>query len=91
MNELLTNALKYAFPNDKKGNIEISLSQSTPELLTLKVADNGIGKIAGKSAEGTGFGTQLIQLLTQQLNGKMTEIIKEGTSVLFQFKLNSAV
>ena len=91
VNELLTNALKYAFPNDKKGNIEISLSQSTPELLTLKVADNGIGKIAGKSAEGTGFGTQLIQLLTQQLNGKMTEIIKEGTSVLFQFKLNSAV
>jgi two-component sensor histidine kinase len=91
VNELLTNALKYAFPNDKKGSIEISLSQSTPELLTLKVADNGIGKEAGKSAEGTGFGTQLIQLLTQQLNGKMTEIIKEGTSVLFQFKLNSAV
>ena len=91
VNELLTNALKYAFPNDKKGSIEISLSQSTPELLTLKVADNGIGKVAGKSAEGTGFGTQLIQLLTQQLNGKMTEIIKEGTSVLFQFKLNTSV
>ena len=91
VNELLTNALKYAFPNDTKGNIEISLSQSTPELLTLKVADNGIGKVPGKSPEGTGFGTQLIQLLTQQLNGKMTEIIKEGTSVLFQFKLNSAV
>ena len=91
VNELLTNALKYAFPNDKKGNIEISLSQSTPELLTLKVADNGIGKVVGKPAQGTGFGTQLIQLLTKQLNGKMTEIIKEGTSVLFQFKLNSAV
>ncbi|MEO6347447.1 MAG: histidine kinase dimerization/phosphoacceptor domain -containing protein, partial [Aquaticitalea sp.] len=47
VNELLTNALKYAFPEDGKGNILISLSQSTPETLTLKVADNGVGKILG--------------------------------------------
>ena len=90
VNELLTNALKYAFPENIKGNISISLSKSNPETLTLKVVDNGIGKITGLSPKGTGFGSQLIKLLTQQLNGEMTEDSKNGTSVLFHFKLNTA-
>lgn len=90
VNELLTNALKYAFPEDLKGKIQISLSQSSPDVLTLKVADNGVGKISGTSAKGTGFGSQLIQLLTQQLNGKMLETNDNGTSVEFQFKTKIA-
>ena len=90
VNELLTNALKYAFPNDVKGNILISLSQSTPETLTLKVADNGIGKVVGLVPKGTGFGKKLIHLLTQQLDGKMFEDHNNGTSILFQFKTKPA-
>ncbi|MGC1205665.1 MAG: histidine kinase dimerization/phosphoacceptor domain -containing protein, partial [Flavobacteriaceae bacterium] len=90
VNELLTNALKYAFPENLKGNISISLSKSNPETLTLKVVDNGIGKTAGLAPKGTGFGSQLIKLLTQQLNGKMTEENQNGTSVLFHFKLRAA-
>ncbi len=90
VNELLTNALKYAFPENGKGNILISLSQSTPETLTLKVADNGIGKTKDLAPKGTGFGSQLIKLLTQQLNGKMAEDNVNGTSVIFQFKTKSA-
>lgn len=90
VNELLTNALKYAFPDNAKGNISISLSKPNPETLTLKVVDNGIGKIVGLAPKGTGFGSQLIKLLTQQLNGEMEEDSQNGTSVLFHFKLNSA-
>jgi len=90
VNELLTNALKYAFPDGSQGKIEISLSRSNPETLTLKIADNGIGKTGGVSPTGTGFGTQLIQLLTQQLNGKMQEINDNGTAVIFQFKTKHA-
>jgi len=90
VNELLTNALKYAFPENGKGSILISLSQSTPETLTLKVADNGIGKTKDLAPKGTGFGSQLIKLLTQQLNGKMAEDNVNGTSVIFQFKTKSA-
>jgi len=90
VNELLTNALKYAFPENGKGSILISLSQSTPETLTLKVADNGIGKTTDLAPKGTGFGSQLIKLLTQQLNGKMAEDNVNGTSVIFQFKTKSA-
>ncbi len=90
VNELLTNALKYAFPESSKGNISISLSKSNSETLTLKVADNGIGKITGLASKGTGFGSQLIKLLTQQLNGEMTKDSEDGTSILFHFKLNTA-
>ncbi|WP_081988149.1 tetratricopeptide repeat-containing sensor histidine kinase [Psychroserpens jangbogonensis] len=90
VNELLTNALKYAFPKDSKGKIKISLIQSNPETLTLKVVDNGIGKTFGTAPKGTGFGSQLIKLLTQQLNGNMEEKNVNGTSVLFEFKIKSA-
>lgn len=86
VNELLTNALKYAFPENAKGNIQISLAQTTPRQLTLKVVDNGIGKMANAAPKGTGFGTQLIHLLTQQLNGTMHENAQYGTETLFHFK-----
>ncbi|GGG57222.1 hypothetical protein GCM10010976_30080 [Bizionia arctica] len=90
VNELLTNALKYAFPDNKKGNIQISLLKDRPNILTLKVVDNGIGKTDGMAPKGTGFGSQLISLLTQQLNGEMQEENTNGTSVLFHFKLKPA-
>ncbi|MDP2686020.1 MAG: tetratricopeptide repeat protein [Aequorivita sp.] len=85
VNELLTNALKYAFPEGTKGKINISLSQENNALL-LKVSDNGIGKTQGSKPKGTGFGTQLIELLTQQLNGTISEDHQNGTAVNFNFK-----
>ena len=54
------------------------------------MADNGIGKIEGQSPKGTGFGSQLIQLLTQQLNGKMTETTEKGTYIEFDFLIDTA-
>lgn len=90
VNELLTNALKYAFPENRNGTIQISLSRSTSETLSLKVADNGVGKVNGLAPKGTGFGSQLIQLLTQQLNGTMTENGENGTMVAFNFKIKPA-
>lgn len=85
VNELLTNALKYAFPEGVKGQINISLSKENNDLV-LKVSDNGIGKTEGSKPQRTGFGTQLIQLLTQQLNGTISEDHKNGTAVAFNFK-----
>ena len=85
VNELLTNALKYAFPDGVKGQINISLFKENNDLL-LKVTDNGIGKTEGSKPKGTGFGTQLIQLLTQQLNGTISEEHSNGTAVFFNFK-----
>ena len=90
VNELLTNALKYAFPKDSKGKIEISLSKLNSETISLKVIDNGVGKKMNATPKGTGFGTQLIKLLTQQLNGNMEEKHDNGTSISFEFKIKPA-
>ncbi|MFO7719602.1 MAG: histidine kinase dimerization/phosphoacceptor domain -containing protein [Gillisia sp.] len=90
VNELLTNALKYAFPEDRSGTIQISLSQSNAETLSLTVSDNGVGKVFGMSPQGTGFGSRLIQLLTQQLNGTILEKNENGTTAEFHFKIKNA-
>ncbi|MEO9023169.1 MAG: tetratricopeptide repeat protein [Ginsengibacter sp.] len=89
VNELLTNTLKYAFPEGQNGNVRIKLEKQTSGILHLEVSDNGVGKSG--ITHGTGFGSQLISLLTQQLNGKMKEEIKNGTSVFFDFKLAKAI
>ncbi len=85
VNELLTNALKYAFPNNKKGTIHISLEKTPDNYLKLKVNDNGVGKGLGIAPKGTGFGSQLVELLTRQLDGKMKEHTNEGTHIEFDF------
>ena len=93
VNELLTNAWKYAFPKDrignKKGVIQLSLNQINEQLLRLVVADNGVGKNPTAPIQGTGFGSQLIGLLTQQLNGTMKEENEKGTRFIFDFKLTT--
>ena len=89
VNELITNAMKYAFPDGRAGKITISLME-VAGLLQLSVKDNGIGKTINRQADGTGFGTQLIALLTRQLDGKMQLIVHEGTTVSFKFQLNKA-
>ena len=85
VNELLANSLKYAFPNDLKGEIIISLFEINENILRLEVSDNGVGMTSTTSVSGTGFGTQLIQLLIQQLEGKDKETTRECTAFCFEF------
>ena len=88
INELLTNTIKYAFPEGDKGTITIKLEKQNDQHLHLVVTDNGIGKTG--ITHGTGFGTQLVSLLTQQLNGTMKEESENGTTHIFDFKLRKA-
>ena len=85
VNELLTNSLKYAFPNDRNGEITISLFDIDEKILRLEVSDNGIGIKSETPVSGTGFGSQLIQLLIQQLEGKDKETTRECASFCFEF------
>jgi two-component sensor histidine kinase len=87
VNELLTNALKYAFPDGEKGELKIGLKRVNNQTFVLEVTDNGIGQVKRDIYEGTGFGTQLIKLLILQLDGKMEYQSKKGTSVRLEFKL----
>ncbi|MEO9893187.1 histidine kinase dimerization/phosphoacceptor domain -containing protein [Aurantibacter sp.] len=89
VNELITNSLKYAFPNNKTGCISVSLEEKGT-ILQLNVTDNGIGMSDNCKPNGTGFGSQLIQLLTKQLDGKMVLNTKKGTSVSIKFQYKKA-
>lgn len=89
VNELLTNALKYAFPAGQNGKIKIKLTEKK-DTLRLQIRDNGIGKTAVNTPQGTGFGTQLVSLLTMQLDGTMEERVENGTIVSFEFRKSLA-
>lgn len=52
----------------------------------MQVADDGIGKILGATATGTGFGTQLIELLTWQLDGVLRYENQNGTLVKLRIR-----
>ncbi|MEL7534523.1 MAG: sensor histidine kinase, partial [Bacteroidota bacterium] len=80
VNELLTNSLKYAFREGEKGIMGISLQKSGPKL-HLSVWDNGQGAKANEKAQGTAFGSQLVQMLCTQLHGSMSIESEEGYKV----------
>jgi len=72
LNELLTNALKFAFPNEQRGHIWIEVADHGKELL-MKVSDDGVGPPPGFSIEqSSGFGMRIIQLLVEQLRGRIS-------------------
>jgi len=90
VNELLTNSLKYAFPDNRKGIITIYLEQKDTHTLKLEIIDDGIGS-KNEIIKGTGFGLQLIKILTQQLNGIMKIDSANGTHFFFEFKNDKVV
>jgi two-component sensor histidine kinase len=68
INELVTNAIKYAFVDGRPGTISVSLERRGPELV-LEVRDNGIG--IGQAKTKSGIGHMLIEALCQQLGGRL--------------------
>ncbi len=73
INELISNSLKYAFPNGKMGEISIGLTKSTNNGYTLVVRDNGIGFPENIDYRNTdSLGLQLVTTLTDQLGGNIS-------------------
>ena len=86
INELVTNALKYAFPGVSKGEIKIEMSK-TKQGIRLLFEDNGIGfpKDVDFSNSGT-LGLKLIHLLVKQLDGSIEQFINGGTKYAILLK-----
>jgi len=78
--------MKYAFENVDHPEIEIQLERQADETLKLFVSDSGVGKSTHTIEKGTGFGSQLIQLLTDQLEGVMNYAAEQGSHFSFHFK-----
>jgi two-component system, sensor histidine kinase PdtaS len=68
INELLTNALKYAFPGDRPGTVRVTFERQGDEFL-LTIADNGVGMAFDGEPRGSGLGQRLVRSMVAQLGG----------------------
>lgn len=82
INELVSNSMKYAFPGDRAGTIEVSLLVSSADSIRLSVKDDGIGIPADITVKNSpSLGLQLVFLLAKQINGTLIIERKNGTKV----------
>ena len=86
INELLTNIMKYAFNGKESGLIAVSAT-NIKDHITFSVQDDGNGMPESVSFENsTGFGLQLVQALTQQLEGTIRIERENGTKLIIEFE-----
>lgn len=85
INELVTNSLKHAFP-DNHGKLQFKL-KSKEDHLEMVIADNGIGLPENVDYENsTSLGLQLVNNLVKQLDGQITLDRSKGTSFTISFQ-----
>jgi len=87
VNELVLNAFKHAFPNNRPGKITVELRENENDMIRLTVRDDGIGLAEGiKPEQSESLGFQIISLLAGQLEGHLDVRREYGTSVSLFFK-----
>ncbi len=87
-NELVTNAIKYAFPDESEnGRIAVSFLEDSDGAYTLEVSDNGTGLPQDFDVtDGKGLGLKIVTQLTSQLSGELEVYRENGTR--FRVKLH---
>jgi PAS domain S-box-containing protein len=88
MNELVSNALKHAFPGDRNGTITLT-GRLEDNLLTLTVSDDGVGMPPAYDWKNTKtLGLRLINILADQIGGTITLGGTQGTTFIMTVRLN---
>ena len=78
ISEAVTNAFKYAFPDQRRGEIHVEFRVTGDNAAELTIADNGVGRanaVDKPAKEGSGIGQSLMSAFARQLGG---ELIEEG-------------
>lgn len=89
-NELLSNALKYAFEGVETGEIQINLSRSESGDFRLVIKDSGVGLDKDMDIEKTtSLGLRLVRTLTRQINGNLSIDSHPGTTFSIDFREES--
>jgi two-component sensor histidine kinase len=79
INELVTNTIKYGFPDERAGQVLIRL-RSTGDELVISVSDNGVGMPEPEQTR-KGFGSKVVALLVQQLDGELCTRMQSRAAV----------
>jgi two-component sensor histidine kinase/DNA-binding NarL/FixJ family response regulator len=88
INELVSNSVKHAFPEGRKGLIAIRIHEDEDGTVTLAIADDGVGLPAGIDfRETNSMGLQLVNILARQLHGEISLLSGEGATFTITFKV----
>jgi PAS domain S-box-containing protein len=83
LNELVTNALKYAYPGERKGDIVVDLEYSGPSTVGLSVSDQGAGLPDNFTwSRSKSLGLPIVEILARQLGGCLS--VQSGDSTVFK-------
>ena len=86
INEILTNAFKYAFNDTEDPEIGISMVKVDNDNVSLTIKDNGIGLPEGFDiSRSKGLGLKLVHILAKQLDGKLEVMGNNGTTFRLTF------
>jgi PAS domain S-box-containing protein len=86
LNELITNSIKYAFPEGSPGRIDVSLKTLKDSTHEIKVHDNGVGLSKYIDFENLeSLGLHLVKVLTEQLDGSVEISGGKGTTFIIHF------
>jgi PAS domain S-box-containing protein len=86
LNELVTNSMKYAFPEGKEGEIDIEFHKQEDNFILI-VSDTGVGFPEGLDFRNTdSLGLQLVNNLVSQIDGEITLDNNQGTEFKITFK-----
>ncbi len=88
INELITNVIKYAYPNVSSGLISIDIKNVNDTVYQLVVIDYGIG-IDYQYKKKNSFGMELVSLLVEQIGGSLSLINEEGLQYNIIFDSNN--
>lgn len=87
LNELLTNAVKYAFPEGRRGEILVVLGCDESGWVTLRVTDNGVGMPGGFDwKQSRSLGLRIVDILARQLDGSWQSEPGPGAAFALAFR-----
>ena len=89
VNELVSNSLKYAYPDGRSGVVELTLRAGPENQYTLSVRDQGVGLPAGFDVNNTDtLGLHLVNILSAQL-GAALSVESNGHGTIFEVVSNA--
>ena len=87
LNEMMSNALKHAFPKNRAGTVRVSMKKVGDVLCELCVQDDGVGMPEDANFDTTkSLGLHLIKILTAQMEGTMKLLREKGTKFVIRFE-----
>ena len=88
INELLSNSLKYAFPEGRRGTIGVNLRRGDGGMVNLTIGDDGVGMPRDLDFRNPStLGLRIVNILVEQIKGTLALNPGPGTSFTLTFPL----